>query len=223
MSNMELDDTVGLFIINTLTLSDCLFMVYDLKSGTVGDLLTEFYNNYDCKSDNIKQVYLYHKCTSEYMCDLPKDKLLKDCCNTIKCNQIIVEKSKYIRLKPTYYVPTNDENPYNIFIKTITGKIFTIDNMCGNHNIMDIKSKIEQMNSTPHDTFRLIFDGKHLVDNMKLNEYNIKKHSTIHMINILRGGMYHETSGKAGNYQPLKNNIFFIKVDLKKLMKKIEN
>jgi hypothetical protein len=43
-----------------------------------------------------------------------------------------------------------------------------------------------------------------------LHQYGIQNDSTVHLVLALRGGMYDETSGRAGNYQKLDSNIFFI-------------
>jgi hypothetical protein len=50
----------------------------------------------------------------------------------------------------------------------------------------------------------LIFCRDQLEDNAKLFEYKIKNESKIHLVSRLLGGMFHETSGKNGNYKPLE-------------------
>jgi hypothetical protein len=56
---------------------------------------------------------------------------------------------------------------------------------------------------------RLVYCAKQLCDDRTLLDYGILKNSTISVILRLRVGMYHETSGKNGNFRPLENCVFF--------------
>ena len=74
-----------------------------------------------------------------------------------------------------------------IFVKSLTGKIITI-NVEISSSIFNVKEIISEKEGIPIDQLRIIFSGKQLQDNHTVEYCNIQNESTIHMILHLRGG-----------------------------------
>lgn len=74
-----------------------------------------------------------------------------------------------------------------IFVKTMTGKVFTFDCSDRSVTIDSVKTAIQDREGIAVDHFRLNFAGKLLEDDHTLENYDIKNESTLHLLLKMRG------------------------------------
>ena len=74
---------------------------------------------------------------------------------------------------------------YQIFIKTLTGKSFSLE-VDDSYTIKMVKDKIQVEEGISTDQQKLIYAGREMDDKLSLFDYSISKASTLHLITKLR-------------------------------------
>lgn len=77
--------------------------------------------------------------------------------------------------------------PYQLFVKTLTGKTLTIDTQEG-HTVAILKELVRDKEGIPPEEQRLVWNGKQLEDERTLRGYQVSKGQTMHVVLRLRGG-----------------------------------
>jgi hypothetical protein len=107
------------------------------------------------------------------------------------------------------YELQNMDRTINVFCKTLYGKTIELY-VNSDFTINDLKVLIMDVEGIPPCQQKIMFNGQILANDKTLSYYDIKNNSTFHIMLTLKGGMYHETSGKNGGFNILKSNIFVI-------------
>lgn len=236
--NLNIGKKKHIIKFTTLNNTD-LYGVYDPEKTSLGNLIDTFFNNYEYKEKCMlrDKIIFFSEEHNQRICDKDSKTMLSefafskitnitmlsesvfskitntkmkkvDDCNLVT-NSYINIPEKIAELEQWYNLFENKNIQQNIFVKTLTGKTITIK-VLNSYLVEDLKALIASREQIPIHQQRIIFAGKAIENNKKICDYNIRDGSTLHMVLRLTGGMYHETSGRAGNYEPLKSCVFYI-------------
>lgn len=213
-------------IINFKLFTDInLYGIYNPEFTTLGKVIDAFHENYECKNINKKNIQIYSEELDRYFVEDDMSQSMKNLqlsqFSKFKLKLKFDEPDKLSNIEIEKYLDKvteeikQDKNKIQILCKSITGKITTL-NIIPTLTIKTVKYlyKREAKESSPPDQIRFIFGGQQLEDDLTGETYNICNDHTIHVCLRLSGGMFHETSGRNGNYQPLRESMFLIQTDM---------
>lgn len=133
--------------------------------------------------------------------------------NKIDTINIVAEKNNEYDSNYTSFINEVDDvvkkEKIKIQIKNMNGQIISFD-IPSNEKVLNLKYMILDREGIPIDQIRLVFSGSQLDDNKRLDDYTIKANSNIHLVLRLKGGMFHEFSGRNGNYELIRTTLNYL-------------
>lgn len=217
------DSGLGTIIFNTLS-GFKIPLIYKKKLHTLNQIIKKFEENYHSFTSSNKktsiQIDYYlsdiQSCFNETLTNKTPDEIGMPLKATIDCrandndNETINfdEASKrFTELEELK--KNNSKDIYQIFIKNLTNNTTKLE-VLPFFTITDIKIMIYMLDCIPVEQQRIIYAGIQLFDEDTLINSGITKESTLYCILRLRGGMYHETSGRDGGFGELKDTVIFM-------------
>ncbi len=225
-----LDDNNGMIVFNSMG-GVKFYATYIPNKTSISQIRNVLFDNYSCKGFNNDIMSLILVCKLQngntMEINLNKENEKSTLANVCEKYNVINDDTqpKVINLRYIHdygpIIPTITDNIRNeinkngmqIFIKTLNNDCFVI-HVLPDMTIRMMKELIYEKTDLHVERQRLVYSGKALYDNRLIKEYNIKLSSTIHLVLSLRGGMYHETSGKNGMYDELQSITFTIDKDI---------
>ena len=97
-------------------------------------------------------------------------------------------KPKHKQKPKPKLAPPPPPAPWQLFVKTLTGRTITLNLEDCSATIDEIKLLVQDKANVPVKEQRLVFAGKQLEDGRTLADYNVHKESTFHLVARLHGG-----------------------------------
>jgi len=223
----QLNEELKMLAVDTIHHKKLFFLLNPKKTSTQRfvDIVHENYNIDGVPSDDIKIV---EKLSNE--CIIPSTNPVdRFCQNLINEFKITIEKTiphnQYIKgISVERADEIKRDSNIRIFVTTLFQTIHvSVTSNCTIRELMililhklgDLTTINNDIDSQFFDNYRMIFSGKQIDnDDSLITSHNMTDNCTVHMCLRLRGGMFHETSGRAGNYQEIKSIFITIEPDL---------
>ena len=205
----------NLCVIHFITLNGYnIFVVAKYYETKIKEILEKFLENYNIKMPN--KVQFFSEDLKKYLEDEYLDKTLFD---------LNIKRNTKVKLEYNWSLMNNKvleqidnkveeinknmdkEKIVNIKIKTLNELVKDIK-IDPNINVLELKTLISIIFNKKIEEQRLIYKGRQLYDYRLLND--VQEGDILTLVYALRGGMFHETSGKDGNFKCLKDCILFI-------------
>ncbi|KAG8831983.1 hypothetical protein FRC18_005674 [Serendipita sp. 400] len=81
--------------------------------------------------------------------------------------------------------PFDKTAPYRIYVKTLTGKVYTLE-VTWNETIISMKEKVETQSGIPTMSLRIIYKGTEIENDKTMKYYSVNPEATMHLILSLR-------------------------------------
>ena len=181
---------------------------YSSQNTRVQDVLNMISDDLKFTTSIPNQNEVYLKYGKKYM-DPAKKLNEYDIKKPFDIIQLVNEPEQMSKSEIEYKKKNYSGPKITLFIKTLTGKTLTI-RISPLAKIGELQLAIQEKEGIPPDQQRIVFAGIQLEPNETISNYDIKYEATLHLILRLCGGMYHEYSGRNGEYQSLESALNMI-------------
>jgi hypothetical protein len=140
---------------------------------------------------------------------------VKDTCQTdMDCNmKTQLTFNYFIPDKTVYDCPdikqkTYTSQPFQIFVRGVNNKIITLNNVYPETTGFELKVLIENKSGIQTNHQRITYENHQIQNEDEVQKYQVTKDSTLHFSLRLRGGMFHESSGRNHTYGNTQETYF---------------